>query len=186
MGNACCTWIIRVLDKESDRTVFMSGIQFRICLDTDKWKGDQGWIVLEKWLFSAEEVKYSILLVSYPDGIMLEPFVSTGQQSEMPVPEGWDIRNRNGGEKAGCMNCLWDDTALEKIGHIESRIFCKERTFAQNEHESDLESCVWLWPLYSGMNLNKASANKGCQCSQRSGKPVVLDKPGEVCSAPMK
>lgn len=25
-----------VLDKESDRTVFISGIQFRICLDTDK------------------------------------------------------------------------------------------------------------------------------------------------------
>lgn len=36
MGNARCTSIISFLDKESDRTVFMSGIQFRICLDTDK------------------------------------------------------------------------------------------------------------------------------------------------------
>lgn len=49
-----------------------------------------------------------------------------------------------GGEKAGCVNCPWDDMAMEKKGHIESWIFCKERTFAQDEHESDLESCVWL------------------------------------------
>lgn len=36
MGNECYTLILRVLDKESDGTVLMSGIQFRICLDTDK------------------------------------------------------------------------------------------------------------------------------------------------------
>lgn len=36
MGNACCTLIISFLDKDSDRTVFMSEIQFRICLDIDK------------------------------------------------------------------------------------------------------------------------------------------------------
>lgn len=36
MGNACYTSIIRFLDKERDRTVFMSGIHFRSCLDTDK------------------------------------------------------------------------------------------------------------------------------------------------------
>lgn len=49
-----------------------------------------------------------------------------------------------GGEKVSCVNCLWDDMAVEEKGYIESWIFCKERTFAQNEHESDLESCVWL------------------------------------------
>lgn len=48
------------------------------------------------------------------------------------------------GEKAGCVNCLWDDMAMEKKGHVKSQIFCKERTSAQDEHESDLESCVWL------------------------------------------
>lgn len=35
-----------------------------------------------------------LMLVSYPDGIILEPFVSTGQQSEMDIPEGWDSRNK--------------------------------------------------------------------------------------------
>lgn len=80
-----------------------------------------------------------LMLVSYPDGIILEPFVSTGQQSEMDIPEGWDSRNKR--RKSG-LPVGW--LGHGKKGYIESWIFCKERTFAQNEHESDLESCVWL------------------------------------------
>lgn len=39
-----------------------------------------------------------LTLVSYPDSIILEPFVSTGQQSEMDIPVGWNSRNRNRAE----------------------------------------------------------------------------------------
>lgn len=34
--------------------------------------------------------------------------------------------------------------------------------------------------------MNKASVNKGCQCSKRSGEPVVQEKLGKVCSAQLK
>lgn len=42
-----------------------------------------------------------LMLLSYPGGIILEPFVGTGQQSEMDIPEGWDSRNRNRRRKSG-------------------------------------------------------------------------------------
>lgn len=145
MGNAHCTSIIRFfLDKESDRTVFMSGIQFRICLDTNKWKVEQGWISWKSEMQCWGGEILHFMLISYPDGIMLEPFVSTGQQREVDIPGSWDSRNRNGRRKSRLHELHVDDMALEKIGQVESWIFCKERTFAQNEHESDLESCVWL------------------------------------------
>lgn len=42
-----------------------------------------------------------LMLVPYPDGIILEPFVGTGQQSEMDISEGWDSRNRSRRRKSG-------------------------------------------------------------------------------------
>lgn len=41
-----------------------------------------------------------LILASCPDCIMLELFVSTGQQSEVGISEGWDSRNRNGRRKS--------------------------------------------------------------------------------------
>lgn len=64
MGNACCTSIIRFLDTESNTTVFMSGIRFRICLNTNKklyLKGGSRLDCLGKVKCSVGDVKYSIL-----------------------------------------------------------------------------------------------------------------------------
>lgn len=54
------------------------------------------------------------MLVSYPDGIILEPFVSTGQQSDMDIPEGWDSRSKRRKSRLLEAGCLWDGMAMEK------------------------------------------------------------------------